>query len=467
MKHSYIFLILFIILSQSCSTGNKKDNVKENNKKIANSFKTGKIIKNVTCSSDTNNSYALYLPSDYTKTQTYPIIFFFDPHAKGYLPVENYKNIAKNYNIILVGSNNSQNGLQWNEIQKIVNALFNDTFQKLSINKKRVYTSGLSGGARIANYLALSYKGIAGVISCSAGFQLNNHVPKAKFNFIGIAGNQDFNFLELLNLNNELNNTDINHNLFIFNGIHEWPAAETFEEAVICLQLYDMKNGIIPTDNDFIKDKLSFFGNKIEKIEKNQTKIEVYNLYKNIIAGFKGIYDVSEYENKIMELTNSVVFKKQLKEYTNIINEEIKLRGFFTKSFNNKDVLWWKKNIQSINNKIKLNKNYHKTNMYNRVLSFLSISAFMNSSNAIKSNNKKLAEKYLSIYEMVDPKNTDVYYLKAEYYAKQNDDKKAVINLRKAKDLGFDDYERINNDNSFNSIKNSTDFKEFIKQKRK
>lgn len=467
MKHSYIFIILFIVFAQSCSTGNKKNEAKENNKKITNSFKTGEIIKSVTCSNNTNNSYALYLPSDYTSNKTYPIIFFFDPHAKGYLPVENYKNIAENYNLILVGSNNSHNGLQLDEIQKIVTALFNDAFQKLSINKKRVYTSGLSGGARIANYLALSYKGISGVVSCSAGFQLNNKVSQSKFNFIGIAGNKDFNFLELLNLNNELNNTNINHNLFIFNGIHEWPPAETFEEAVICLQLYDMKNGIIPTDNDFIKDKLSFFENKIEKIEKNQTKIEVYNLYKNIIAGFKGIYDVSEYENKIMELTNSVVFKKESKEYTNIINEEIKLRDFFTKSFNTKTALWWKKNIQSINNEIKLNTNYHKTKMYNRVLNFLSISAFMKSSNAIKSDNNKLAKKYLSIYEMVDPKNTDVYYLKAEYYAKQNDDKKAVVNLQKAKKLGFDDYERINNDNNFNSIKNSFDFKEFLKQGKK
>ena len=122
------------------------------------------------------------------------------------------------------------------------------------------------------------------------------------------------------------------------------------------------------------------------------------------------------------------------------------------------------KNINSINDKIKLHSNYHKTKMYNRVLSFLSISAYMNSTNAIKSNNNKDVEKYLTIYELVDPENSDVYYLKAEYYAKKDNVKKAVLNLQQAVDLGFDDFKRINNDNSFNAVKNSTDFKKILEE---
>lgn len=467
MKLSYIFLILLIVLSQSCSTDKKKTETRKNKQNSCKDFKTGEIIKKVICSADTNKNYSLYLPSDYSTNNTYPIIFFFDPHAKGYLPITNYKNIAENYNLILVGSNNSQNGLPWNEIQAIINSLFNDIFHKFSIDKKQVYTAGLSGGARIANHLALSYKGINGVISCAAGFQLNNKASQSKLNFIGIVGNQDFNFIELLNLNNDLSKTNINHNLFIFDGKHAWPPSKTFEEAVISLYLYDIKNGVVPVDNNFIKEKLSYFDSKIKSIKNTQTKIEEYNLYQNIISCFKGLSDVSEYENKILELTQSANFEKLSNEYTNIINEEIKLRDYFTKSFNTKNLPWWRKNIQSINERIELNSNYHKTKMYNRLLNFLSISAFMNSSNAIKSNNNKLAEKYLSIYELVDPKNSDVYYLESQYYAKQGNVKKLFQNLQKAVILGFDDYKKINNDDNFKLIKNSNDFKKILEECKK
>lgn len=73
-------------------------------------FPPGKLINRVPCSVDTSYSYALYLPENYTPDQKYPVLFFFDAHKRGKLPVHKYKSLADKYGYILAASYNSTNG---------------------------------------------------------------------------------------------------------------------------------------------------------------------------------------------------------------------------------------------------------------------------------------------------------------------------------------------------------------------
>src|SRR5262249_61679317 len=65
---------------------------------------------NVTCEADASQSYALYLPSKYTPERRWPIIYAFDPFARGKTAVEGYRAAAEKYGYIVVGSNNAKNG---------------------------------------------------------------------------------------------------------------------------------------------------------------------------------------------------------------------------------------------------------------------------------------------------------------------------------------------------------------------
>ncbi|HKQ93218.1 MAG TPA: hypothetical protein VJZ77_21330, partial [Blastocatellia bacterium] len=69
----------------------------------------GKIIERVVCLKDAGQSYALYLPSNYTTDRRWPVIYAFDPAARGLRPVERFKDAAEKYGYIIVGSNNSRN----------------------------------------------------------------------------------------------------------------------------------------------------------------------------------------------------------------------------------------------------------------------------------------------------------------------------------------------------------------------
>src|SRR5262245_51093831 len=48
----------------------------------------GRIIPKVACSSDPTETYALYLPSSFSADRKWPIIYLFDPFARGQAAAE-------------------------------------------------------------------------------------------------------------------------------------------------------------------------------------------------------------------------------------------------------------------------------------------------------------------------------------------------------------------------------------------
>src|SRR6202000_2250489 len=116
----------------------------------------GKVIASVTCKSDPTQSYAVYIPARGNKGAL-PVVYFFDPHGDGALPLNKYRSLAESYGFILVGSNNSKNGNDWNTTENSWRHVADDTKNRLKIDGSRVYTCGFSGGAKVASYIALQH----------------------------------------------------------------------------------------------------------------------------------------------------------------------------------------------------------------------------------------------------------------------------------------------------------------------
>ena len=153
-------MLFFYIVS--CTNNNTE---KENNSILDNiaatpvaidTFEIGKIISPVYCKADASESYALYIPSK-GNTEPLPVIYFFDPHGTGELPLTKYKMLADKYSFILVSSNNSKNGNDWPTEERTWNNLFNDLPKRTKINPGRIYVCGFSGGAKVASYIGLNH----------------------------------------------------------------------------------------------------------------------------------------------------------------------------------------------------------------------------------------------------------------------------------------------------------------------
>ncbi len=253
----------------------------------------GQIIDRVTCAADASQSYALFVPSGYTPSRAWPVIFAFDPGGRGRTPVERYRAAAERYGYIVVGSNNSRNGST--QIPEILATMTNDVASRLAVAPARVYLAGMSGGARVALGIALATNSVAGVIASSAGYP-DSRVRKAlPFPIFATAGTEDFNHLEMRRLDRELTTP---HRLAIFNGGHVWLSSELALEAVEWMELQAMKRALKPRDNAEI-DRL--FAARMASVGAG-TDTETFRRAQAIVDDFQGLRDVSALARRAAEL---------------------------------------------------------------------------------------------------------------------------------------------------------------------
>src|ERR1044071_7716396 len=111
----------------------------------------GTVHGSVTVSADPSNSYALYLPSAYSPVKRWPLLLVFDPFARGETGVKLFHDAAEKYGFIVVGSNNSRN---FQDPSDAIRLLWKDVKERYTVDPRRIYTAGLSGGARVASSLA-------------------------------------------------------------------------------------------------------------------------------------------------------------------------------------------------------------------------------------------------------------------------------------------------------------------------
>ena len=81
--------LLFLSCKQSVSYPEQAtvaiDTISNDARSAKDSFETGKVINSVNCNNNSSQSFALYLPKNYSVSATYPVIYFFDAHASGRL----------------------------------------------------------------------------------------------------------------------------------------------------------------------------------------------------------------------------------------------------------------------------------------------------------------------------------------------------------------------------------------------
>jgi pimeloyl-ACP methyl ester carboxylesterase len=201
----------------------------------------GQIVDPVKCAADPSQTYALYLPLHYSADRQWKLILAFDPRGQGHQGVEALRAAAEKYGYIVAGSNNSRNGPPQVSLAA-AQAMWTDVQKRFSINPKRIYTAGLSGGARIAMKVAFDHDEIAGVIASSAGFPPGHRQSDLRFVVFGTAGTEDFNYLEMRQLEQELSSP---HRVVIFEGGHQWLPSSLAVQAVEWLEFQAAHPGTV------------------------------------------------------------------------------------------------------------------------------------------------------------------------------------------------------------------------------
>ncbi len=463
MKNRIKYLFLFLIVPVICFSCNSKHSRKKNNgNNDTIKITYGKVNTNLTCIKDATVKYCIYVPSNYDADKNTAVIFAFDPHGNGKLPVDLIKDDAERFGYIVVGSDFSKNGLDWQTNSKMIDILFDDIFLKFNIDKRRIYTMGFSGGSRVASLVAITKGGINGVIGCGAGFPGMNKPIENKFSYLGFVGNADFNMSEMNQLDKDLTNMGFKHYIEVFNGKHEWPTKSILSEAFIWMEFNAARDNFIARKDTLLINTLLRYQKQLETFNRNKDIYNEYQMYEKIISFFDQLTDISEYQKMLKEIEASSALNKIMKQKEQIAVRENKLQQTYSEAMITKDTTWWNKEMEKINKKTIDISNIQEVLLMKRTLSYLSLVAYMNSSGALNANKLEDASKYIKIYALVDPTNTDHYYFEACLNSLQGNTDKAFNALEKAISLGFNDKDRMLKDNMLNNLKGLTKYQEII-----
>jgi hypothetical protein len=270
----------------------------------------GTVIPRVACSSDPTESYALYLPPGFSTNRNWPILYFFDPFARGQVAAEVIKPAAAKYGYIVAASNNSKNGPMGGSREAAI-AMWDDTHAKLPVDKRRRYVAGLSGGARVAASVALSCGDcIAGVIADAAGFPPGTTPPRPmRFACFGAVGDADPNYPEFVRLRRELDKANARYRIRIFEGSHGWAPPEVWMEALNWMDIQAMASGDLPRDHSRITATLQETLARARAFESTNDLLAAFREYQSAARDFGGLADISVAKAKAAELEKSKAVK--------------------------------------------------------------------------------------------------------------------------------------------------------------
>jgi dienelactone hydrolase len=211
---------------------------------------TGQVVDSVVCLRDPTQTYALYLPTGYRSDRQWPVLYAFDPAARGRVPVALFREAAERLGYVVVGSNNSRNGPA-EPVFKAIEAVWIDTHTRLAVDPKRVYTTGMSGGTFPA--LTLGAQKAVAVIACAGALDASRLSPSTTgIDWLGIAGNADFNYASNKAMVKTLAERGVVARFETFEGGHGWPPEDVAARALEWLQLSAIRKGTRPADAAFI-----------------------------------------------------------------------------------------------------------------------------------------------------------------------------------------------------------------------
>ena len=428
-------------------------------------------IGNVICAPDATQTYALYLPSGYATGKQWPIIYLFDPGGRGRRPVELYKDVAEQYGFILAGSNNSRNFSS--EQAKAVNAIWQDTHERLSLDEHRSYASGFSGGARVAGAMALSGPPgqIAGVIAHGAGYPGNRVGSKDDLPYFFAVGDEDFNWPEVINIRREREENGSPYRVRVFHGKHQWAPAAELGNALQYMNMKAMQSGHLTSEPAFIDRAWNELKTEAAKAEASNDPIAQLNACRALVSDFSGLRDLKDANAKLAVVQQSPALKTALKNEREQMSEQLKQEQEITpriESLANNSVqdpntlrLEIRQQMGGLYDQAKHSRNEAKRLVSSRAFSGIFVRAIEEGQKELESRHFEKAETYFDMMRQVTDDPWPVLLL-ADTQAASGNRKLAIKDLQEAVRRGLKDPAVIESDARLQTLKGDPDFEKLL-----
>ena len=418
---------------------------------LAQDLQNGVIQDKVQSTQDTAQSYAMYLPTSYSESRKWPIVYVFEPAARGSLPVEMYHEVAEELGFILVCSNNSRNG-DWNIGFDAADAIFLDTQNRLSIDSRQVFTMGFSGGSRLALSIAELTRRIRGVIGVGAAQPIRREYMMNKnsnFLYAGLVGNRDMNYQEHKQFVETLNSWNKSNLLLISELDHQWAPASDFKIAMTWM--FNQVNPEMERDlSSLVQDKIAAYTDSVEVIDILRLAHSMRALDPDFPADPMDKKLLKE-EEKLYK--KEVDYRLQLGDSLNVAIEDYKSTG--TRR-------WVINTIGSFQKRREKSKSLSSYLMYSRVLDYMRAMSIESGFRFLNQQEYERVKVCVDVWSSYADNPGIKYWWYAKVNGLQQHKEECLEYLELLAQEGFSDLELLGGEPAFDFVRTTTEFKDIL-----
>lgn len=437
----------------------------------------GVVVESVATLRDAKQTYALYLPTSYTPSKRWPVLYGFDPLGRGAIPVKLFSEAAERFGWVVVGSNNSRNGPVADSV-RAARAMFEDTEARISVEARRIYATGFSGGARQSILVdKLCRHCLAGIVAVGAGYppELKPAAP-VTFALFGVAGVDDYNFPEMKALDAELERLGATHRFESFAGGHAWAPQKLAAAAVEWLELQAIKTGKRGGDEALVA---GIWERRLAEARRLEAGAEVYaafRAYESLTADFRGLRDTAEAEKKLAALGAWKEVKAALKDEAEQLSRQQRLvsnlfelaerrRGEFEVRV--QAGADFGRLLEGLREKAQAEADSGERRVARRVLNQLAAHFYETASN-LRQRRARASEvvEALETAAEVAPNSPQLFFELAIAHAENSNRKRALAALRAAFEKGFKDKAALERERALDALRGEAEYRRLVEDLR-
>lgn len=434
----------------------------------------GRIIDSIPATDSTANSFALYLPQNFTTNKEWPVLFLIDAKGRGRASAQLFRRIAEEQSYIIASANVDvrQDSLQNNV--KIVGSIINRVAGMLPLDKHQVYTVGLGDGGKVATALSLIYNNISGVLTVDNSWLNTNLLNTSNtFMYSAIACNSRFSQFTSQETVSYLDDMDYptELNYYFCEEKLEWPVVDVIYNSVSGFTLRAIRNEKRKGNPELI-DKL--YQNEVayaERLRRSRNYYPAFQKLKMIEDKYEDLGLEVELRDKIRTIRKNKTFKQQRREYRRTARREQEKREEYryyldddvaTANFENTG--WWAQQVQELEQK-KSKATGEKARMASRMLGFLDVLSKEYYDDYVNAPVIPRVKIFVSVLRTIfAKKEPEAYFNIIKIAGHDGDHETALLYLEDLLKTGFNDMEALYDIEGILDLKLSKPYNKIIKQ---
>ena len=318
----------------------------------------GKPIDSLSVGEDITETYTLYYPTSLdANSETWPVMYVFDPKGQGRLAAQLFRELSEKESIAIIASNSRIENGSLQDNLKIARRLLESTFSSYPINENAVYVSGLAEGAQLACAIPLVYNRVSGVIAVGDAYVIPDNALKIEPKPISlVAPIESYKLYDLEKFQKIFEKRNHGVDLSYYHGnSEEWPVTTMLSNAFAGIKLHEFRENSENLNPDtvekYFRDEIAF----TQKLEQSGQYYESFVKLKQLQEKYKDLGYKDELKKRLRVLKKNKVYRQQRNNIRLAELAEKEKRAMYSAyleydilTLNYENVGWWAQEVSEL-----------------------------------------------------------------------------------------------------------------------